>query len=176
MTAILNYLLATAGLGVVLFTIIITGRKTMSGLTDLQDALTKNTALTKSAVDLLKTLTSAGDSDSQVGALAATLASNNASLEAALTAATPVPVITISPTALPLMALTTSYSATLSAAGGVAPYVFTTSSGSFPPGVSMDATGVITGAPTTAGTYPVSVVATDAKGVASASVPYTFTI
>lgn len=61
----------------------------MSGLTDLQAAVAANTSETAAAVSAIQTLASAGDSDAQVGALAATLASNNKALADAVAAATP---------------------------------------------------------------------------------------
>ncbi|GIF07588.1 hypothetical protein Asi03nite_51260 [Actinoplanes siamensis] len=61
----------------------------------------------------------------------------------------------------------------VTAAGGKAPYSFTdkltvsASSATLPPGLSIDPdTGVITGSPTTPGTYPVTITVTDANNVA----------
>lgn len=45
------------------------------------------------------------------------------------------------------------YSASLSATGGATPYSWNLASGSLPPGLSLSANGIITGTPTTAGTY-----------------------
>lgn len=61
----------------------------MTGLTDLQAAVDANTAGVGAAVTALQALSSAGDPDSQVGALAATIVTNNATLAAAVAAATP---------------------------------------------------------------------------------------
>jgi hypothetical protein len=54
-------------------------------------------------------------------------------------------------------------STTLSASGGTAPYTWAVTTGStLPPGLSLGASGTISGSPTTAGTYNFSVTVTDA--------------
>ncbi len=54
-----------------------------------------------------------------------------------------------------------AYNATLTAAGGTAPYTWTTS-GTLPDGLDLNSTGTITGTPTTAGKYQFSLTVTDA--------------
>lgn len=57
-------------------------------------------------------------------------------------------------TSLPVAAVNTSYSQTLIAVAGVAPYTWSITSGSLPPGLFLgSATGTISGAPSTAGTF-----------------------
>jgi large repetitive protein len=58
----------------------------------------------------------------------------------------------------------TVYSDTLTATGGTTPYTFSISSGSLPPGISLSASGVLSGTPTSTGTYSFTVKLTDAAG------------
>jgi len=75
----------------------------------------------------------------------------------------------VSPFALPQAALPaaevgTSYSSTLPATGGTAPYNWFLTSGALPPGLVLSASsGMISGVPTTAGTYPFAVTANDSS-------------
>lgn len=48
--------------------------------------------------------------------------------------------------------------------GGTAPYTFIAESGSLPPGLALSASGLISGAPIVAGTFPVSMDVVDADG------------
>ena len=58
----------------------------------------------------------------------------------------------------------TPYSVTLTAAGGTTPYTWSLSSGSLPPGLTLNtSTGVVSGTPTLAGTYNFTAKVTDAK-------------
>ena len=71
--------------------------------------------------------------------------------------------ITVSPPAIPNGTVGVPYTQTLSGSGGVAPYYFTITSGTIPPGLSFNPeTGVISGTPTTQGAYGFTVKATDA--------------
>lgn len=54
-----------------------------------------------------------------------------------------------------------SYSQQIQVAGGTAPYIFTITDGSLPPGLSMNSSGLITGTPTATGSYNFSVSVTD---------------
>lgn len=55
-----------------------------------------------------------------------------------------------------------SYSSTITASGGTAPYTYAVSSGSLPTGLSLSSGGSLTGTPSAGGTFPFTVQATDA--------------
>ena len=71
----------------------------------------------------------------------------------------------------PSAAVGGAYSDTLSAAGGTAPYTWSVNAGTLPAGITLSSAGVLSGTPTTTGSYPFTVNVTDAnKGVATASI------
>ena len=79
----------------------------------------------------------------------------------------------ITTTSLPDPQVQTSYSATLTASGGMLPYVWSISSGSLPPGLSLDSsTGVISGVPTSTGSYAFTVEVSDPPSVPQKSQKY----
>lgn len=69
----------------------------------------------------------------------------------------------VSTTTLPTGFLNAPYSTTLAATGGTPPYTWSITAGTLPTGVTLSAAGVISGTlgPKTAGTYNVTVQATD---------------
>src|SRR5207253_2840028 len=71
--------------------------------------------------------------------------------------ATPLRILT---TSLPNGSAGSPYSQTLAAGGGQPPYVFSLISGN-PPGLQLSPAGVISGTPTTNGTFPITVQVTD---------------
>ena len=72
---------------------------------------------------------------------------------------------TITTTSLPDGTAGSAYSQTLAASGGTAPLAWSISSGSLPPGLALNpGTGVISGTPTTAGTFAFTAMVTDAAG------------
>nr|WP_256483868.1 putative Ig domain-containing protein [Aliihoeflea sp. 40Bstr573] len=88
------------------------------------------------------------------------------------------PTLALSPAAggLPAGAVGTAYSQPVSASGGTAPYSYAVTAGSFPAGLSLDTTtGVIAGAPTTAGNYSFTVTASEAYA-ATGSVSYSVAV
>jgi hypothetical protein len=68
-------------------------------------------------------------------------------------AAAVVPLV-ITTTVMPNAQVGVLYSQQLVATGGTTPYVWSITAGALPPGLSMDANGLITGTPTTATTTP----------------------
>lgn len=65
---------------------------------------------------------------------------------------------------LPSGTVAVVYVARVEASGGKAPLVHALRSGSFPPGLSIDASGTLSGTPSTAGTYSFELSVTDAHG------------
>ncbi|WP_312772289.1 putative Ig domain-containing protein [Pseudoxanthomonas mexicana] len=76
------------------------------------------------------------------------------------------PTLTLTPATLPASTAGTVYTLALSASGGVAPYSFALSAGTLPAGLTLTSSGTLAGTPTEAGTFNVSVTATDTYGQA----------
>ncbi|MEO4001766.1 putative Ig domain-containing protein [Mesorhizobium sp. CAU 1732] len=88
------------------------------------------------------------------------------------------PTIFASPSGLPEGTVGSAYSQSLSAFGGTVPYSFSVS-GTLPPGITMEPTGLLTGTPFSPGSYTFSVIVTDSTigdGPYVASFPYSLTI
>jgi hypothetical protein len=83
--------------------------------------------------------------------------------------------ITLSPATLPNGTIGAAYSQTITASGGTAPYTFSIIAGSLPPGLTLSSSGLLTGTPTTAGSFTFTVRATDAAGCLGSRV-YTIVI
>lgn len=85
------------------------------------------------------------------------------SVQASATATIATSTLTIITPTLPSGVLANSYSVSLAASGGHAPYQWGIASGSLPAGLKLDsATGTLSGSPTSAGTYSLNIQATDA--------------
>ncbi len=69
--------------------------------------------------------------------------------------------VVVSTTTLPNGQISTVYSQTLAATGGVSPYAWSLNSGALPSGVTLSAGGVLSGTPTVTGTFNVNVLAAD---------------
>jgi hypothetical protein len=72
------------------------------------------------------------------------------------------PTITLSPPTLPGGSQGTPYSQQITAIGGAAPYAFT-ETGALPNGITLTTGGLLAGTPTVAGSFPITVTATDAN-------------
>jgi len=70
--------------------------------------------------------------------------------------------ITLNPTSLPAATYGASYSATITASGGTAPYTYSVSTGSLPAGLTLNSgTGAISGVPAATGSFSFIIEATD---------------
>jgi uncharacterized protein YhjY with autotransporter beta-barrel domain len=69
--------------------------------------------------------------------------------------------ITVTPANLPALTAGTPLSQTLASSGGAAPYTYSLQSGVLPPGLTLAASGVVSGTPTQRGGYTFSVRSTD---------------
>ena len=85
------------------------------------------------------------------------------------------PAVSITTTSLPGGKVGTPYSQTLTATGGTPPYTFSLSAGSLPPGISIAASGLLSGSPTSGGTYSFTILVTDSAS-ATATEPFTLVI
>ncbi len=88
------------------------------------------------------------------------------SITQAYTIEVPSPTLMLTPATLPATTAGLAYSETLSATGGVAPYTYTVTAGTLPTGLALSSAGVLSGTPTEAGSFAVSVTATDTYGQA----------
>jgi hypothetical protein len=80
-------------------------------------------------------------------------------------ASTSPPAITFAPSTVPDGAVGVAYSQTFTASGGAPPYRFGVTLGALPPGLTLTQAGVLSGTPTTPGTFRFSVRPTDANGL-----------
>ncbi|MBW3497584.1 putative Ig domain-containing protein [Janthinobacterium sp. NKUCC08_JDC] len=94
--------------------------------------------------------------DSSTGAGAPFSATNSYTLSVAA------PVIVVTPSTLPAPKVATAYSQQLAASGGIAPYAYTVSSGNLPAGLTLNSSGLLSGTPTAAGSFTLTVQAEDA--------------
>ena len=85
------------------------------------------------------------------------------------------PTITLAPPTLPPGTVGVAYSQQITASGSTGPYTFSVASGTLPAGLTLTAGGLLSGTPTTAGSSPVTIQATDGIGCPGV-IPYTIVI
>jgi hypothetical protein len=83
---------------------------------------------------------------------------------AAYSLAVTAPTITLSPATLTAATAETAYSQTLTASGGTGTYTYSVTAGALPAGVALSSAGVISGTPTTSGSFSFTVTAKDGDG------------
>jgi hypothetical protein len=79
----------------------------------------------------------------------------------------PITALSVGTAALPGATVSNSYSVPLVAIGGVAPYTWSITSGTLPPGLNLSSSGTISGTPTNTGNSSFTVKATDSNSPAS---------
>ena len=89
--------------------------------------------------------------------------------------ATICPTITVNPATLPTGKIGVLYSQTITATGGTGAYTFAVPPNSLPPGLTLTPGGVLSGTPTTSGTWIFTITATDANACTGFRV-YTITV
>ncbi|GAB3385469.1 hypothetical protein GCM10027432_18220 [Lysobacter fragariae] len=129
------------------------------------------TGLTLSASGVSGTPTAAGSFTFTIQATDA----NGFTGSQAYTVAVTAPTITLAPTTLPGGAVGSAYNQSITAVGGTSPYTFALQVGALPSGMSLSTTGVLSGTPTSAGSFNFTVQATDANGF-TGSQAYTLAI
>jgi len=72
--------------------------------------------------------------------------------------------VTITTSSLPFGTKGVFYSAQFAATGGTTPYSWVVTSGTLPPGLTLNPNGVLSGAPTLSGTFNFGVTVRDASG------------
>src|SRR5207249_91357 len=65
--------------------------------------------------------------------------------------------LAITTVGLPVGSVTSMYNQSLTAAGGTAPYTWSITAGSLPPGMSLSTAGALTGSPTTSGMFGLTI-------------------
>jgi CSLREA domain-containing protein len=83
--------------------------------------------------------------------------------------------ITLSPASLPSGAVGATYSQTITASGGTAPYTFAVTSGGLPDGLTLSSNGLLSGTPTAGCNFSFTITATDANNC-TGSQSYSLTI
>ena len=83
--------------------------------------------------------------------------------------------VTLAPTSLNSGQVDVSYTQTLAASGGSAPYAFAVTQGSLPAGLGLSSSGIISGTPSSAGAFSFTVTATSAETIVGSKM-YSLTV
>ncbi|NTF46673.1 putative Ig domain-containing protein, partial [Rhizobium rhizogenes] len=75
----------------------------------------------------------------------------------------PVPTISLGPTSLPGGSIGAAYSQIVTASDGTSPYSYAITAGALPAGLTLSSGGTLSGTPTAAGTFNVTITATDSS-------------
>ncbi len=137
----------------------------------LAGSLPPNFSLSSSTGTLSGVTTSAGTYNFTVRVTDASNAITQASFSLTVSSSN----LVLLSTALPNASVNQNYSATLTATGGTAPYLFSVFSGTLPPTLTLGTNGNLSGVPTTAGNYQVTFRVQDALG-ATANSTITMTV
>src|SRR5437016_666131 len=114
--------------------------------------------------------TSNSDNGGQFTVVVSNSAGSVTSSAAILTVNASIPPLQVTSSQLPGGTVASAYSATLSASGGTSPYSWSVSSGTLPTGLILSSSGTLSGTPTVAGAFPLTVAVKDAaSGSASAN-------
>ncbi len=74
------------------------------------------------------------------------------------------PTVTLAPASLPAGQAGIAYSASVTAAGGTAPYAYSVTAGALPTGLSLSSSGALVGTPGASGSFTFGITATDSSG------------
>jgi hypothetical protein len=86
--------------------------------------------------------------------------------------------VVVGPGSLPNATVAQAYSTSFSASGGTPPYTFAQTAGALPSGLGVSSAGVLSGTPTTSGTFTFTITATDSSStdLSTGSRTYTLTV
>jgi hypothetical protein len=140
-------------------------------------ALPAGLNLSRSTGQISGTPSQAGNSSFTVQVTDSTSPAQTAKVQLSIMVAATTASVQIISSSVPSGQVGALYSATLAAAGGTTPYSWNISSGALPAGLTLSSTGIISGTPTEAGTFGISVEVTDSGSPASsASANFSVTI
>jgi hypothetical protein len=109
------------------------------------------------------------DNGAQFRVVVSNSAGSVTSNAATLTVSASAPSLKITTTQLPSGTLSKAYSASLSASGGSTPYTWSVVSGALPSGLALNASGAISGTPSSAGSFPFTLQVKDAANTTASA-------